>query len=372
MMHLNQVDPGFDTTSVLTMDIPANTDGRTGDEVRNYYLAILNEAEALPGVTEAAMTNIVPLQSGIGNFTTQFEIGVEGFEPTPGAPAPRADFRVVTPDFFAAMGIELVRGREFTSTDLEESQPVVIINESMAQAYFGDRDPVGQRIAWTDDVMRFLGVTPELRTVIGVARDTRDYGLDERILHVMYNPYPQVRWTESLIVRVAGDPESVLPALRSMILSHDPNQPINNVATLEQLGERSVAGRKLNTMLLAGFAGLAMLIAAVGIGGVLAFSVGSRMREFGVRSALGAARHQVWGAVLGEGAVLAGLGLGIGAVAAAGLTRFMESQLVGVPTLDWVTYLTVAVVLAAVALAACWLPAWRAGQVDPIEALSSE
>ena len=188
----------------------------------------------------------------------------------------------------------------------------------------------------------------------------------------MYNPYPQVRWTESLVLRVDGEPESVLPAVRSMILGHDPNQPINNIATLEQLGERSMAGRRLNTMLLAAFAGLAMLIAAVGIGGVLAFSVGSRMREFGVRSALGAARHQVWGAVLGEGAVLAGLGVGLGALAAVGLTRFIESQLVGVPTLDWITYLAVALVLGTVALAACWLPAWRAGQVDPIEALSAE
>lgn len=372
MSHLSHVDPGFDTASVLSMDIPANLDGRSGDERRSYYLSIVDEARALPGATHAAMTNTVPLQGGLEGFPIQWEIGVEGFEPAPGAPVPRAAFRVVSHEFFAAMGIELLRGRSFTTTDLEDSQPVVIINESMARAYFGDRDPIGQRIAWTDDSIRFLGLEPEWRTVVGVVADTRDYGLDERIVHVMYNPYPQVRWTESLVVRVDGDPETLLPELRRIILAHDPNQPINNVATLEQLGERSMAGRKLNTMLLAGFAALAMLIAAVGIGGVLAFSVGSRMREFGVRSALGAARHQVWGAVLGEGAVLAGLGLALGALAAAGLTRFIESQLVGVPTLDWVTYLAVAFVLGAVALAACWLPAWRASQVDPIEALSSE
>ncbi len=372
MMHLDRVDPGFDTGEVLAIDIPANSAGRTGDEIRNHYLAVLEDARALPGVTQAALTNIVPLSGGLGGFTTQFEIGVEGFEPASGAPAPRADFRVVSPDFFAAMGIELLRGRTFTTTDLEESQPVVVINESMARAYFGDRDPIGQRVAWTDEVMKFLGVTPEWRTVVGVVADTRDYGVDERVVHTMYNPYPQVRWTESLLVRVSGDPEAMVPALRQTILSHDPNQPVDNVATLAQLGERSVAPRRLNTILLAGFAGLAMLIAAVGLGGVLAFSVGSRVREFGIRSALGAAQHQVWSRVLGEGAVLAGLGLGFGLLAATLLTRFLASQLVGVPTFDPLTYLVVAAVLACVVLGACWIPAWRASKVSPMEALSED
>ena len=372
MMHLGNVDPGFDTTSVLTMDIPANTDGRSGDEIRDQYMSIVDDVRALPGVTGAAMSNVAPMQSGLGSFTTQFEIGVEGFEPAAGAPAPRADFRVVSPGFFETLGTEIVRGRGFTTTDLEGSQPVVIINESMAQAYFGDRDPIGAQLAWTDDVMKFLGVTPEWRTVVGVATDTRAYGLDERVVHAMYNPYPQVRWAESLVIRVDGDPAGVLPAVRETVLSHDSNQPINNVATIAELSDRSVAGRRLNALLLGAFAALAMLIAAVGIGGVLAFSVGSRMQEFGVRSALGAARHQVWSGVVLEGAQLAGLGLALGALAAIGLTRFIDSQLVGVAAFDPLTYLVVAFVLGGVALAACWIPAWRAGQVDPMEALNAD
>jgi putative ABC transport system permease protein len=372
MVHLERVDPGFDTGEVLAIDIPANTAGRTSDEIRNHYLAVLEDARALPGVTRAALTNIVPLSSGLGGFTIQFEIGVEGFEPASGAPAPRADFRVVSPDFFATMGIEIVRGRGFTSTDLEGSQPVVVINESMARAYFGDRDPIGQRIAWTDEVMKFLGVTPDWRTVVGVAEDTRDYGLDHRAVHTMYNPYPQVRWTESLLVRVAGDPQAIVPALRQTILTHDPNQPIDNVATIAQLGDRSVAPRRLNTILLTGFAALAMLIAAVGLGAVLAFSVGSRVREFGIRSALGAAQHQVWSGVVGEGAVLAGVGLILGLLATTVLTKFISGLLVGVPTFDPLTYLVVALVLAAVVLGACWVPAWRASKVSPMEALGAE
>jgi predicted permease len=371
MLHLNSVDPGFDTSQVLTMDIPANEAGKTGAEVRDQYQSILADVQALPGVAAASLANVVPLTGLGGVQTPRFEVDVSGFEPMSGAPAPRADFRVVSPDFFETMGIDVLNGRSFVSTDLEDSQSVVIINESMAEAYFPDRDPIGLQIAWSDPLMRFLGVSHDMRTVVGVVADTRDYGLDRDIVHVMYNPYPQIRWVESLVVR-AQNPELLLPAIRETILSHDPNQPIDGVATIAELSSNSVAAQRLNALLLGAFAALAMLIAAVGIGGVLAFSVGSRVREFGVRSALGAGRHQIWSGVLGEGALLAGTGLAIGTAAALGLTRFISGLLVGVPAFDPVTYITVALLLACVAMLACWLPAWRAAHVSPLEALTSE
>jgi ABC-type antimicrobial peptide transport system permease subunit len=160
--------------------------------------------------------------------------------------------------------------------------------------------------------------------------------------------------------------------VREVVLARDPNQPIVNVATIADLGDESVAPRRLNTMLLGGFALLALLIAAVGIGGVLAFSVGSRTREFGIRSALGAARHQVWTGVLAEGAILATVGVFLGIIGAVVLTRFISGLLVGVPALDPVTFVTVGLLLGGVAIVASWVPAWRAAEVSPMEALGSE
>ena len=374
MQHLNHVDPGFDTAQILSMDIPANSAGRDRDDIKSQYLAIVSDIAGLPGVEGAALTSSIPLAATSGGFTTQFEIDVEGHEPVPGAPAPRADFRVVSPGYFAVMGIEVLRGREFVSTDLEDAQEVVIINESMARAYFGDRDPIGQRIAWVDDVMRFLGEGTDGRTVVGVVADTRDGGLDADVVHAMYNPYHQITpvFTSSLVLRMNGDPNAAVPAIRETILSHDPNQPIDDIATLADLGNESVAPRRLNTIFLGSFALLALIIAAVGIGGVLAFSVGSRIREFGVRSALGAARHQVWSGVVAEGATLAAAGVALGSLAASLLTRFISGFLVGVPALDPLTFVAAGLVLGSVAILAAWMPALRAAAVDPITALSSE
>ncbi|MEE8116806.1 MAG: ABC transporter permease [Gemmatimonadales bacterium] len=372
MIHLNEVDPGFDTAQILSMDIPGTFSGGTDVQVRDMYLSILDDVRALPGVELASLTSAVPL-TGTSGFTTQWQMDVEGHEPAPNAPSPRADFRVVSPGYFATMGIDL-RGREFVTTDLEDAQKVVIINESMARAYFGERDPIGQRIAWTDPIARFLGQQHQWRTVVGVAADTRDVGLDADVIHTMYNAYRQVtpRFTGSLVVRVGMDPAAVLPGIRDVVRAHDPNQPIANVATLEDLGSASVAPRRLNTMLLGAFALLALVIAAVGIGGVLAFSVGSRTREFGLRSALGAARHQIWSGVLAEGAMLAAIGVVVGSVTAVVLARFISGLLVGVPALDPVTFVAVGLLLGGVAIVAAWVPAWRAASVNPMEALRSE
>ena len=373
MQHLNQVDPGFDTAHVLTMGIPANGAGRTSADLRAYYLDILDGVRSLPGVDGAALTSSVPLR-GTSGFSTHFEMDVDGHEPAPGAPTPRADFRVVSTGYFDTMGITILRGRAFVSTDLGDSQGVVVINESMARAYFGERNPVGERIAWTDDTFKFLGLGPEWRTVVGVATDTRDGGLDAEVGHVIYNPYHQVtpQFTGSLVVRLGGDAAALMPTVRETILARDSKQPIVNVATLSDLSNESVAPRRLNTMLLGAFAALALVIAAVGIGGVLAFSVGSRRHEFGVRSALGAARRQIWSGVLVEGARLAVAGIALGSLVALFVTRFIAGLLVGVPAVDPVTFVAVGALLAAVAVLAAWIPAWRAAEVSPMEAMGSE
>jgi predicted permease len=370
MVHLSRVDPGFETAHILTMDVPASGISVPGAELRSQRLAMLSDIRALPGVEEAAWTSSIPLGDA-GVFNTQMELDVEGYEPADGAPHPRADMRVVSPGYFRAMGIEVLRGRAFTSTDVEDAQEVVVINESMARTYFGDRDPLGRRIAWTDEVLKYLGLGSDWRTVVGVVADTRDQGLDADVIHTAYNPYGQVHplFTQSLVVRATREPGSILPSVREAILAHDANQPVSDVATMEDRGVRSVAEVRLNALLLGGFALLALVIAAVGIGGVLAFSVGSRMREFGVRNALGAARHRIWSGVVLEGAALAAVGVAIGALAALGLSRFVAGLLVGVPPLDPVTYVAVGFLLGGVAILATWAPAWRAARVDPLVTL---
>ena len=370
MMHLNQIDPGFDAARVLSMDIPPNALMMADEETRNRYLAVVEDVRALPGVDDAALTISVPLGNN-GNFATMMmEMAVEGDEPAPGAPQPRADFRVVSAGYFSTMGIELIRGREFTSTDVGDAQLVVVINESMARTHFGERDPLGQRIAWTNPLL--AAGPPEWRTVVGVAADTKDGGLVAEVFHTMYMPYRQMAITGSLVVRVSGDPVAIIPAVREAILAHDSNQAIDNVMTIAALSSESVAPQRLNALLLGGFALLALVIAAVGIGGVLAFSVGSRTREFGIRCALGAVRRQVWSGVVKEGVTLAAAGVFLGGVAAVALTRFMAGLLVGVQALDPVTFIAVGLLLGGVAVVSAWVPAWRAASVSPLEALASD
>ncbi len=370
MMHLNRIDPGFDAAQILSMDIPPNALMRADEETRNRYLAIVEDVRALPGVDDAALAMSVPLSSS-GNFTTMtMEMAVEGDVLVPGAPQPRADFRVVSSGYFSTMGIELLRGREFTSTDVGDAQLVVVINESMARTHFGERDPLGQRIAWTNPLLS--AGPPEWRTVVGVAADTKDGGLVAEVFHAMYMPYQQMLLAGALVVRVSGDPVAVAPAVREAILTHDSNQAIDNVMTIAALSSESVAPQRLNALLLGGFAVLALVIAAVGIGGVLAFSVGSRTREFGVRCALGARRQQVWSGVVTEGVTLAALGVSLGTVVAVVMTRFISGLLVGVQALDPVTFVAVGLLLGGVAIIAAWVPAWRAASVTPMEALAAE
>ena len=370
MMHLNRIDPGFDAAQILSMDIPPNALMRADEETRNRYLAIVEDVRALPGVDDAALAMSVPLSSS-GNFTTMtMEMAVEGDVLVPGAPQPRADFRVVSSGYFSTMGIELLRGREFTSTDVGDAQLVVVINESMARTHFGERDPLGQRIAWTNPLSS--AGPPEWRTVVGVAADTKDGGLVAEVFHAMYMPYQQMLLAGALVVRVSGDPVAVAPAVREAILAHDSNQAIDNVMTIAALSSESVAPQRLNALLLGGFAVLALVIAAVGIGGVLAFSVGSRTREFGIRCALGARRQQVWSGVVTEGVTLAALGVSLGTVVAVVMTRFISGLLVGVQALDPVTFVAVGLLLGGVAIIAAWVPAWRAASVTPMEALAAE
>ena len=225
---------------------------------------------------------------------------------------------------------------------------------------------------WTDDQVRFIGIDPGWRTIVGIVADARDFALDQLPAKTVYQPVAQEVWGSSLLIRTANEPRAITESVRRIVRDLDANQPIENVQTLAELRAGATAPKRLNATLVGAFAMLALLIAAVGVGGVLAFSVSQRTHEIGVRLSLGADQARVRGMVLKEGAVLLAAGLIIGGVIAAGVSRFLSGLLFEVQSTDPLTFTGVALVLAAVALGASWFPAWRASRVEPVTALRYE
>ena len=250
---------------------------------------------------------------------------------------------------------------------------VVILNEALAKRLFGDQDPIGRRVAWTGAVLQFIPVSGDWRTVVGVVGDTRDAGLDTAPTPTMFQPFAQNEvFAGALVLRTKGDPALMEPTVVRTIRDLDSQQLIDNVATLEEVRDLTVAPRKVNALLITCFGILAMIIAVVGIAGVLAFSVSSRTAEFGIRMSLGADSARVRRMVLGEGGTLLVIGLAAGAVGAILTSRLLQGLLFGVAPNDPFTIAGVAAMLAGVGILACWLPAARAARVQPSIALKAE
>ncbi len=365
LVNLSRVDSGYQVESVLSMEIPASDDGRTPAQLVSHFEQVRDETAALPGVMSAAIASSAPLSGE----PVLFEVEFEGYQKDPQASTARADYRSVSPDYFDALGVPLRKGRPFTEGDDAEAAKVVVINESMAKFYFADRDPVGRKMRWSDPQLQFVGIANDWRTIVGVASDTRDYALDAEPPHVVYQPFAQEPWPGALVVRTGTDPSSVARSVVEVIRSLDGEQPVENVRTLSEIRSETLAPQKVNASLVSMFALLSLAIAAVGVFGVLAFSVGERTKEFGIRSTLGADARELLRMVLGEGMKLQSLALLVGIGAALLLAGFLRGFLFGIEPFDPPTLVLVAVVLSATALAASWLPAWRAARVAPIEVL---
>jgi predicted permease len=373
LLNLNSTDGGFELDTVLTVEVPTTFGRRTNAEDRQFYETVVERAAALPGVSHAALGTRVPLvgaPDGLGAILANLEFDIDGVAAEPGQP-PRADYRVVTPGYFDTLGMEVVQGRGFAATDSAEAPLAVIINEAMARRYFPDRDPVGQRIRWSDDILRIIGIDPGYRTVIGVVSDTNDFGITNPVPDVVFQPFAQSPDAAVLFVR-STRPAAVARPVVELIHDIDPEQPVERVATLAQVRADAIAPQRLNATLLSAFAALAVVIAAVGVAGVLAFSVSQRRREIGVRAALGADRRRLVAAVMSEGMLMVVLGLVVGTTVAAGLSRLVAGLLFGVAPIDAATFAAVAATLLLIAALAAWIPARRAARIDPVAALRAD
>ena len=371
MQQLSEVDTGLSGDHVLTMEVPHDFTGpqdavKTASEYENMQHALAS----MPGVAQVGIGSVVPLRAA--GF--MLELKAENHEVLPGQPQPMAENRTAGPGYFSAGGIKVLNGREFATTDGVNTAKVVMLNKSLAERLFGKEDPIGRRVAWTGDVLRFIGIKEnDWLTVVGVANDTKDGGLDAAALPAVFTPVTQSPFPpQAFVIRAQGDAAALAPAATKMIHEMAPQSPIEHVMTSNQIRDESVAPRRLNAMLVGSFGLLALIVAAIGIAAVLAFSVTARTNEIGIRMSLGADAGRVQRMVLSEGGVLVGIGLAVGVAGSLLLAKVIQGLLFGVAPDDPMTLGGVAVLMAAIGVAACWIPAARAARIQPGVALRAQ
>jgi putative ABC transport system permease protein len=363
--RLTAVDPGFRPRGVLTAQVTLAGSRYPTARVAAFYVAALERVRALPGVEAAGAVSSLPMSGNesIGGFL------VKGMpRPEPGR-SPNADRRSATPGYFEALGIPLLRGRLFRDGDAADGQRVAVIDETLARTYWPGTDPLGKRIRRGD----FDDPQPKWITVVGVVGNVRNSGLHVEPRPQLYLPETQLTApVMSLAVRTQGDPRRLAAAARAAVHAVDPDQAVSEVMTMDEMVDRSLAGRRFNLVLLSLFAGLALVLSAVGIYGVISYSVAQRTREMGLRMALGAQRRTVLALVVREAGALTLGGLAAGLVLSLAATRVMASLLFGVGATDPLTLAVVSCGLALVSLAAASVPGQRATRVDPMVALRSD
>ena len=361
-MRLTHVNPGFvpENATVLRLALPEKKYEKPEQQLA-FANALLDRLRHLPGVEFAGLTHSLPL---ISDWVLGFKI--EGRPEVPPSDLPSTNYYSVTPDYFRAMGIHLVRGRLFTEHDDSRSPRVAIVNETLARQFFPNEDPIGKRILVTNG--------PDVwRQIVGVVSDIKQYGVDQKTTNQTYEPYAQYPFLSlNIVLRTTGSNSAVAGALRPAVYSVDKDQPIGTIQPLEEILGGTIAKQRFATVLLLVLSLIALVIAAVGIYGVMAYSVLQRRGEFGIRMALGAQRSDVLRLVLAHGGKLVGVGVVIGLVAMLATSRIIGSLLFQTSSHDPLTFGITTILLAAVALAACLFPARRATRVNPIEALRTE
>jgi putative ABC transport system permease protein len=350
------------TMSVQLLDFSGKFDAQADAVAKERYERMRSEIRALPGVIEVGVGSPMPLRS----TDVKFEVKADGKSLATGEAVPSAEFRTASPEYFRAAGIPLLAGREFTSSDQAGTEKVVIINKTLADKYFPNENPIGKRVAWTGDVLRFTPISGDWRTIVGVVGNTRDGGLDALPRNAMFVPFVQeLALGGGMVIRADSNVSALATAATRIVHRIAPTTPIEKVMTVAQIKDQSVSPRRLNAALVSSFGILAVIIAAVGIAGVLAFSVSARTNEIGIRMSLGADGGRVQRMILSEGGVLLAIGLVAGVSAAYVAADIIHGLLFGIAPHDPTTFIGVAVMMAAIGIVACWIPATRAARIDP-------
>jgi putative ABC transport system permease protein len=359
--HLLDTDPGFNPSNLLTARI-ALPDSRYSEEAgQRFFQELLHRITNLPGVRSAAAAAFVPL--GQGGQTGDFQVEGRPMEPGKG---PFAEEQFVTTGYLQTMQIPLLRGRYFSETDRKGAPKVVIVNDYLARQLWPGQDPLGKHI-------QVLGAPNDWSEVVGVVADVKADGLNappamQIYLSTLQHPVSDL----FLVVRAAGNPEALVPAVKRAVFDLDNQQPVSNIALMNELRFRSLSGSRSSTFLLGIFAALAILLAGVGIYAVMAYNVGQRLHEIGIRMALGAGEWDIHRMVMQAALRMAGWGIAIGLLAAFAVTRFLQALLFGVTATDAASYALSAVVLGGIVFFASYIPAHRAAQVHPMSALRYE
>jgi putative ABC transport system permease protein len=360
--RLQAIDTGFDTGNVLTMVLRLPDGKYTEDrQIVEFFREATTRIRTLPGVRSAGAVNFLPLYGGPGSAT---DFTVEGRPAPPPGQTLGTSVRVADPGYFGAMGIPLLRGRNFTDAEAREARHVVLVSASMARQHFAGENPIGKRIS----VDMFENPVPA--EIVGIVGDVRYDSLTDEAQPTVYFPPSELAYPfMTLVVRTDGDPADMAPAVRRELRAIDPDQPVSDVRTMDQVMSDTVGRARFNTLLLGLFAAMATLLAAVGIFGVMSYSVTLRTREIGLRMALGAPQSQVLKLILKQGLVLTLAGIGVGLAGALALTRLLSGLLFGVGSTDPATFTAIVLLLTFVSMIACYIPARRATRVDPLIAL---
>lgn len=372
LIALQAVNTGLDTRRVLAINVPVMSFGKSDDQIVGFYREAMRRVREVPGVDGVALGVLTPWREG-GTLGPGLQFTAEGYQRATAEDDPRGQFRIVSPGFFAALGAPMLAGRDFNDLDRKDSEEVVIVSQSVAQRMFPNGDAVNHHVTWTDPVVKFIGIVPKPMRIVGVAADIDDAHLVPSPTMTVYIPFGQgPLFGGRMFVHVRTDPYALITPITRTIRGLSADQPVERAATLEDVRAEVLTPDRLNAMVFGGFAIVALLIAVVGVAGVLAFSVSARTREFGIRLAIGSQPRHLLTGVIGEGAAITALGIGAGLACGFALQRlagawFETAKMPGV----WVVAGAAGVLLAAAVAASAW-PALRAARVDVIQALRGD
>ena len=373
LLSLQLVQTGLDTDHILVLEVPVMTYGKAPDQITGFYRETIRRISQLPGVAKVALGTAVPWRGGADSFGPGLQYTVEGHVRGSGEEDPRAQLRSISPGFFAALGVPIIAGRDFSDSDSRDSEPVVVISQSVAQRMFPNQDPLNRHLTWTDPLLKFApGFNFAPARIVGVSPDIDDEHLVPGPLPLIYRPFEQFAIGGNLFVHAHSDPYALVTPITRIIRDMSAEQPVERAATLTDIRAEVLTPERLNTLVSGVFAAVALAIAVVGVAGVLAFSVSSRTREFGIRLALGSQPRRLLKGVITEGAVMAAAGVLAGAALGGILARLAGSYFPDVKMPGALPVVVAALVMLTAAVIASMLPAARAAGVDVIQALHSD